>query len=127
MFNITSKYFSIFNNKPPASWVAHVTSDFLTCYSCLYYNSMICLNITSDMVVLYENDALSILVLSTKKRYSSFLKKGFIFEKIDFKVKLLTTLKISTDCHIKTCWSLKRRGIFKIPITISQKYLCSFY
>ena len=41
MFSITSKYFSIFNNKPPASWVAHVTRDFLTCYSCSYYSSML--------------------------------------------------------------------------------------
>ena len=41
MFNITSKYCSIFNNKPPASWVAHITRDFLTCYSCLYYSSIL--------------------------------------------------------------------------------------
>ena len=34
MFNITSKYLSIFNNTPPASWVAHITRDFLTCYTC---------------------------------------------------------------------------------------------
>ena len=34
VFNITSKYFSFFNNKPPASWVAHTTRDFLTCHSC---------------------------------------------------------------------------------------------
>ena len=27
--NITSKYFSFFNNKPLASWVAHITRDFL--------------------------------------------------------------------------------------------------
>ena len=40
MFNITSKYFSFFNNKPPASWIAHITRDFLTCYSCWYYSSM---------------------------------------------------------------------------------------
>ena len=33
MFNITSKYFSFFNNKPTASWVDHITRDFLTCYS----------------------------------------------------------------------------------------------
>ena len=33
MFNITSKCFSFFNNKPPAR-------DFLTCYSCSYYSSM---------------------------------------------------------------------------------------
>ena len=33
MFNITLKYFSFFNNEPPASWVAYVTRDFLPCYS----------------------------------------------------------------------------------------------
>ena len=38
MSNITSKYFSFFNT---ASWVAHITRDFLTCYSCLYYSSML--------------------------------------------------------------------------------------
>ena len=37
---ITSKYFSFFNNKPPVSWAAHTTRDFLTCYSCSYYSSM---------------------------------------------------------------------------------------
>ena len=31
MLNITSKYSRFFNNKPPASWVAHITRDFLTC------------------------------------------------------------------------------------------------
>ena len=36
ILNITSKYFSIFNNKPPASWVAHITRDCITCYSCSY-------------------------------------------------------------------------------------------
>ena len=41
MFNITSTYFSFFNNKPPVSWVVHITRDFLTCYSCSYYSSMV--------------------------------------------------------------------------------------
>ena len=42
MFNITSKYFSIFNNKkPPAIWVMHIKIDFLTYSSCLYYSSMV--------------------------------------------------------------------------------------
>ena len=36
MFNTTSKYFSNFNNKPLASWVAHIAKDFFTCYSCSY-------------------------------------------------------------------------------------------
>ena len=39
MFNAISKYFSFF--KPPASWIAHMTRDFLTCYSCSYYSSML--------------------------------------------------------------------------------------
>ena len=41
MFNITLKYFIIFNNKPPASSVAHIARDFLTCYSCSYFSSMV--------------------------------------------------------------------------------------
>ena len=38
MFNIASKHFFISKNTPPASWVTHVTRDFLTCYSCSYSN-----------------------------------------------------------------------------------------
>ena len=41
MFNITLKYFIFFDNKPPASRVAHITRDFLTCYSYSHYGSMI--------------------------------------------------------------------------------------
>ena len=40
MFNITSKYFSFVDNKPPASWFVHIARDFLKSYSCLYYSSM---------------------------------------------------------------------------------------
>ena len=43
IFNITSKYFSFFNNKPPASWVAHIATYFLTCYSSSYYSSIVVL------------------------------------------------------------------------------------
>ena len=59
---------------------------------------------------------LSILVLSTKKRPSSFLKSVCVFQKIYFKVKVLKLFKISSDCHIKACQSLKWRTILKIPI-----------
>ena len=37
------------------------------------------LTLASDMAVLHGNDVFSILVLSTEKRYSCFLKKGFSF------------------------------------------------
>ena len=73
------------------------------------------------MAVLYGNDTFLILGLSTKKQYSSFLKKVFVFQKIYFKVKVLKTFETFTDCHIpisnKTCQSLKRRAIFKNPST----------
>ena len=41
MLNVTSKYFCIFTNTPPASWVVHKTRDFLRFYSCSRYSSMI--------------------------------------------------------------------------------------
>ena len=41
MFYITLKYFNISNNNPPATWLAYIKKDFLTCYSCLYHSSMI--------------------------------------------------------------------------------------
>ena len=63
------------------------------------------------MVVLYGNDVFSILVRSVIKGYCSFFKV-FVFYKICFKVKALLCF---TDRQIKTCRSLRRRAIFKIP------------
>ena len=55
-----------------------------------------CVNIGLGRAALYGNISFSILILPTKKRYSSFLKKVLFFlEKICFKVKALKTLKIS--------------------------------
>ena len=45
----------------------------------------------------------------------SFLKRVFVFQKTCFKSEVLKTFKISSDCHIKTCQSLKRRAVLKIP------------
>ena len=59
---------------------------------------------------------LSVLVLSSKKRNSSFLVESvFLFQKIYVEVKVLKSFKISSDCHIKTCRSLQWRAILKIP------------
>ena len=63
------------------------------------------------MAVLKGNDAFSILVVAAKKRYSSFLRKGFVFQKIRCKVKALKKFKISTDCHIKQV-DLSNGGLF---------------
>lgn len=56
MFHITSNYFSIFNNKSTASWVAHVTSGFLTCYCCSYFSFMILVNIIKLRLLLCYSD-----------------------------------------------------------------------
>ena len=40
------------------------------------------------------------LVVSTKKQYSSLLKKGFVFQKICFKVKVFKTFETFTDCNM---------------------------
>ena len=79
---------------------------------CSHHFIFICLDIG------FWYDAFSILLLSTKKRYSSFLKKVFIFQEIYFKAEVLKTFKIFTDCNMKTCWSLKRRTILKFPSTV---------
>ena len=46
------------------------------------------------------------------------LKKVFVFQKISLKVKVLKTFETFTDFRIKTCQSLKRRAILKIPSTV---------
>ena len=74
----------------------------------------------------YNRPWFSILVVLTKKPYSSFLKKVFIFQKISFKFEALKTFKITTDCLIKTSWSHKRRAILKISIIVFYTSLCSF-
>ena len=63
--------------------------------------------------VLYGNVALSIIVLSSKKHCSSLLKKDLVFQKTCFKVKVIKTLKILSESHVKTCQSLEQRAVFK--------------
>ena len=89
--------------KKSSYWQISVLCDRLT--------TLFVLTLVSDMTVLYRNDACSILMLSTKKGYSSFFRKKL-------KTYKLKPFKISTDCYIKRCRSLKRRAILKIPSTV---------
>ena len=41
---------------------------------------------SSDRAVLHGNDVLSVLMVSTKKRYPSFLKKVFVSQKTELKL-----------------------------------------
>ena len=58
--------------------------------------------LASDRAVLSGNVVFSFLVLTINKRYSSFLRKVCVIQKICFKAKVLKTFQISSDCHIKT-------------------------
>ena len=60
------------------------------------------------------------------KMVFQFFKKVLTAQKNHFKVKVLKTFKISRDCHIKTCWSLKWRAVLKIFSTAFQRNLRSF-
>ena len=98
----------------------------LTLYSivlCFVLTTLFVLTLASDRAVLYANVAFSILALSTKKPYSSFFKKVSVSQKICFKVEVLKTFKISSDCCTKTYRFLKRKANLKIPSTVSQKNL----
>ena len=89
---------------------------------CIFH--FICLNIlASDMPVLYENDGFSILVISIKKQYFSFLKKVFVFQKICFKVKVLKMFNIFTDCHEHA--DLTNGGIFSLVPFFRRIYALS--
>ena len=70
-------------------WQVFVPGD-RTIYLLFYF-----LTLASDVAVLYGQVAFSILVLSAKKRYSSFLKK-VLFSTVSIE-------NVSTGCHIKTC------------------------
>ena len=97
---------------------------YLCMFSASYFSCFDKKTITTISLGAYE--VFSILLVSTKKWYSSFLKKVFLFQKICFKGKVLKTFETFTDCHIKTCRSLKRRAILKIPSTVFWKNLCPF-
>ena len=50
-------------------------------------------NINFDKAVFYGNIAFLILVLSSKKKFTSFLKNGLVFQKTYFKVKVMKRSK----------------------------------
>ena len=74
----------------------------------------IVLTLASDMAILYENVAVSILVLSTKQWYSSFLKKVSVFQKhfIEtlFQVKVLKALKVFSDLFLNIATGKRTQG-----------------
>ena len=76
-----------------------------------------------DKAILYGSVAFSIIALSGKKQSSSSLKSILVFLKTYFIVKALKIFKISSDCYIRICRSLKRMAILKISGTVFKRNL----
>ena len=74
------------------------------------------LTLVFTRAVWYRNVAFSIIVLSSKKRHSSFLKKDLFFQKTCLKAKVIRTLKIPSDYRVKICRSLERKAILKVSL-----------
>ena len=94
MFNVTSKYFSFFNNKPPKSWVAHITRDFLTCYFCSYYSSMV--------YPLYS----CAVITNVAKKFFQLLDLHFLPSKKFHKILNTNNVKESYCCT-QNVWNIK--------------------
>ena len=112
MFNTTLKYFRFFNNKPPASRVAHITRDFLTCYSCSYYNSMLLLSIAN---VLEKHSQIAIIRSSHSKMF--------------FKIGVLKNCAIFTGKHLycSLCnFIMKKLQRRYFPVNIAKFFTTAF-
>ena len=74
MFSINSKYFSFFNKKPLASWIADITRDFLRCYSSSYHSFM-------DEIFIYDKKAelLFTIFMSYEACISYSINHGLFF------------------------------------------------
>ena len=84
------------------------------------------LTLAFDRVVLFGSFAFSIVVLSTKKRYSIFLRKVFVLKEICFRAKVMKMFKIFNEYFLLTfkmkplrirvflCWGhSQKNNIFK--------------
>ena len=76
-----------------------------------------------DRAVLYGNVVFSIVILSTKNKYSRFLQKDFHFQKTFVKIKVLKTFKICGDFHIKIREPLRQSSFLQIFSTICLQSL----
>ena len=91
------------------------------CYVQFLLPILFVLALALDGAVLYRS------VEFSEKWYSSFLRKAFVFQKTCFRVTVMKTFKIPSDCHIKICRSLKRRAILKsLLLFFFSRNLCSF-
>ena len=115
---------SLYSFKLSKNWSSEQLKSFL------YYTSILnsSFNLSHDWLfdrapvstgaVLYSNVGLSLVVLWTKKRYSSFLWKALVFQKLCFKDNYIENVQ-----NPQWLWhkiipvSLKWRAILKMPST----------
>ena len=93
MFNISSKYFSFFNNVPPGIWLAHIRRDFLPCYSCLFYSSIIAW-LKFSLIISINKFLFPLIILAEALNSEAF-------EDFSFSINLLFTYIIKTENGVR--------------------------
>ena len=145
MFSITSKYFSFFNNTPPACWVAHITRDFLTCYSCSRLKqTMNCGKYMTDWLLNVHRDLINYCGKNVNEKWKSVkslsLMWGFLIT-MNFRVQQLAYVAyIHTPNFIGICmildihtfrhtliFSLRFFKVFKIFLALTILYCLKTY
>ena len=122
MFNITLKYFSLFNNKPPASSLAHIAKNFFACYSCSYYSYMFyvgsfpCKYLMKQAVFLFQclliTQNLSLILLKCSLAFLPNILE-VKYQKL-FDHSLQFSLKVCLNkCSVKVCLSIEFSTKFK--------------
>ena len=113
MFNINLKYFSLFNNKPPASSLTHITKNFFACYSCSYYSHMFyvgsfpCKYLMKQAVFLFQ------CLLITQNLSLILLKCSLAFLPNILEVKYQKLFDHSLQFCVKVCLSIEFSTKFK--------------
>ena len=84
-----------FSKKWTSQWQKSIFCDRFS----FYFPFQSVLPLAFDRTVLYENVTLSFAVRWTKKWYSGFLRKVLVFQKTNFKIKVLKTFKTAWFSH----------------------------
>ena len=108
MFNTTSKYFSFFKNKLPASQVVYITRDFLICYSCSLHSVLF-----HPLLRYFKESSLpsrkSILPSSKQPTFlglNRYQKEKFPSSTVTFYQKSILIFKIPLQIGYRNSWHI---------------------
>ena len=136
---LQEKYFSIFNNKPPTSWVVHITRDSFTCHSCSCYSSMKTLFIWKTKHIYAKTFTVFESTLKKHCHIGQFLKfclRQQLFAKKDFYAKSRLCLYLQNyrhrgmnQGHFRTSWQASTNAVKNNCLTTAHTFFkgCSSF